>query len=281
MGHPFDDCRCKVERAKQQIGDLEKVALAFKETDPYRVTSEFDPKKTEHVFKVHIVAPIPTLYNILVGECLQSMRSALDYAICALAPNVDERTGFPIHRLASETDYKALRARKVKIANSGLIDYIDGLKPYKGGNEPLWRLSELNNRDKHRLLLTAGLGLRHVIADAGTAIPPVFVIDLYARMRRQQGLPFRIQDIPSYPPIRLTDTAQKFRIFPLENGTEIYRHRDQSRGVAFPKSDKQFEFAFDIAFNEPGILQGEPVPVVLHQTLGLVTEITDALSRLV
>ncbi len=36
------------------------------------------------------------------------------------------------------------------------IEAIDRLKPYKGGNEPLWKIHELNNIDKHRFLFTVG-----------------------------------------------------------------------------------------------------------------------------
>jgi hypothetical protein len=34
------------------------------------------------------------------------------------------------------------------------IERIERLKPYKGGNDPLWRIHELDNIDKHRTLLT-------------------------------------------------------------------------------------------------------------------------------
>src|SRR5438132_5583994 len=37
---------------------------------------------------------------------------------------------------------------------------IDALRPYKGGNDVLWQLHELNNVDKHRLILTVGSALR-------------------------------------------------------------------------------------------------------------------------
>ena len=40
------------------------------------------------------------------------------------------------------------------------VDAIDAIKPYKGGNDTLWRLHGLNNIDKHRLLITVGLAYR-------------------------------------------------------------------------------------------------------------------------
>ena len=35
-----------------------------------------------------------------------------------------------------------------------VIKAIDALKPYKGGNDALWRIHELDNIDKHRALFT-------------------------------------------------------------------------------------------------------------------------------
>jgi len=71
------------------------------------------------------------------------------------------------------------------------------------------------------------------------------------------------------------------RGFPLEDGTEFFRHRNPSLGIAFPKSNEDLEFAFDIAFNEPGIVQGEAVPELLNQLFGLVTVVTEALGSFV
>ena len=34
------------------------------------------------------------------------------------------------------------------------VEAIDKLKPYKGGNDALWRIHELDNVDKHRSLFT-------------------------------------------------------------------------------------------------------------------------------
>ncbi len=36
------------------------------------------------------------------------------------------------------------------------IEAIDRLKPYKGGNEPFWKLHKLDCTDKHHLLLAVG-----------------------------------------------------------------------------------------------------------------------------
>lgn len=41
-------------------------------------------------------------------------------------------------------------------ARQETFEAIDALKPYKGGNDPLWMLYRLNNIEKHRLLITVG-----------------------------------------------------------------------------------------------------------------------------
>jgi hypothetical protein len=38
---------------------------------------------------------------------------------------------------------------------AGAVKLIEATKPYKGGYDNLWILHELNNIDKHRLLITA------------------------------------------------------------------------------------------------------------------------------
>ena len=40
--------------------------------------------------------------------------------------------------------------------SAAAIKHLDSLKPYKGGNEALWRVHELDNIDKHRTLFTIG-----------------------------------------------------------------------------------------------------------------------------
>jgi hypothetical protein len=96
---------------------------------------------------------------------------------------------------------------------------------------------------------------------------------------RRQGKPGRVEDVPSYEPIRaVVAPGEAVRVFPLQDGAEFLRLRKEHDIPLKP--DDQFEFAFDIAFNEPGIVQGGPVAEVLHQLLGLVTNITDTLSEL-
>lgn len=58
---------------------------------------------------------------------------------------------FPISDDASK--YRQKKSGKIAGAAQATFDAIDGLKPYKGGNDLIWKLYRLNNIEKHRLLL--------------------------------------------------------------------------------------------------------------------------------
>jgi hypothetical protein len=62
------------------------------------------------------------------------------------------RVEFPIAKDAAT--YEEEKARKVEGMSPTVIKTIDALKPYKGGNDALWRIHELDNIDKHRTLFT-------------------------------------------------------------------------------------------------------------------------------
>src|SRR5581483_7814217 len=47
--------------------------------------------------------------------------------------------------------------RKVQGIDPGAVRLIESLQPYNGGNDALWTLAELDNFDKHRLLVVAAV----------------------------------------------------------------------------------------------------------------------------
>jgi hypothetical protein len=108
----------------------------------------------------------------LIGEILQHQRSALDYLVWQLVKhaqgNPGNRTAFPIFRL--EKEYEKQSSNMICGASPAAKDRIRKLQPFHRGaafeKHPLWALHQLNNIDKHRLLLTTqmvmGHGLRQV-----------------------------------------------------------------------------------------------------------------------
>jgi hypothetical protein len=100
------------------------------------------------------------------GDVVHNLRGALDHLAYQMTMAHRPRTTdkelrdiyFPIQK--SKTAYEQAAQRYKKFFGAEAIELIDQLKPYKGGNEALYRLHYLNNFSKHRLLLTME---RHVL----------------------------------------------------------------------------------------------------------------------
>jgi hypothetical protein len=106
---------------------------------------------------------VPTLsFDVisLAGDVIHNLRSALDHLANQLAlvgcPTLTDKELRQIEFPIAETlkKYEDDKARKVKGMRPEAVKAIDDLKLYKGGNDPLWRLHELDNIDKHRTLFT-------------------------------------------------------------------------------------------------------------------------------
>jgi hypothetical protein len=119
-------------------------------------------------FDLGYIKKVPTLpFHVVstAGDIVHNLRAALDHLAyhlvavgmeCApVIPLTDiemRQIEFPIAETPEK--YEAEKTRKVKRMLPEAIDVIDGLKPYKGGNDSLWRIHELDNIDKHRTLFT-------------------------------------------------------------------------------------------------------------------------------
>ena len=117
----------------------------------------------------HNFQTLPTLsFDVvtLAGDIVHNLRSALDHLARQLvlvgieispasAPLTEKdwrRIEFPIAETLSK--YEAEKTRKIKGMLPEAVEAIDLLKPYKGGNDALWRIHELDNIDKHRHLFS-------------------------------------------------------------------------------------------------------------------------------
>jgi hypothetical protein len=176
--------------------------------------------------------PIPHRLTFILSSHFEGPERPLRYI--ARRMNVDF---FPIADDA--TKYEAESPRRLKGLRQDAIDAIDAVKPYKGGNDLLWRLHKLNNISKHRFIVMAGSELRSF--DLG-------------------GFAFRhmIRNHPD-PKIRADlatmDKSVFFRFidpeFPLRAGHELFADAPDA------EVDEKLQFRFQVAFREPGIIEGE------------------------
>src|ERR1019366_8285129 len=136
---------------------------------------------------------------------------------------------FPI--FDSAKSYQSHFAGKVACFLPAAQKAIEALNPYKGGNDALWKLSELNNRDKHRLLITVAASVRSLNFGGHYRI-------VKNHGPSDHGFVARI-----FPDFHISPTA--FRA--LKTGDPIY--------IDFPDAqvNENIDFQFNVAFNEPGV----------------------------
>jgi hypothetical protein len=147
----------QLRRVAAEILALQHMIIVVRDTKtgvaPHPFTFMFDDRFQK----------VPTLsFDVisLAGDVIHNLRSALDHLANQLAlvgcPTLTDKELRQIEFPIAETlkKYEDDKARKVKGMRPEAVKAIDDLKLYKGGNDPLWRLHELDNIDKHRTLFT-------------------------------------------------------------------------------------------------------------------------------
>ncbi len=249
--------QAKVERAKRHVQELQVAVKAFLDTGPYEVRADIKGPN-----RVTRVAVVPIHIAGIAGDILHNLRSAFDHiAYRAVSVGLGQPPAkpweieYPIADSASE--YPALRDRKVKGARKDALDAIDATRPYRGGQDVIWRINKLNNIDKHRFLLTVGSAFKAVNFKS--------VFETHARGFRYtgaDGLERMSGHDVTFPDFWIKPAN---RMFPLKVGDELASYNIDP--------DKKMEFAFDVAFGEPQIVEGDP----LIETLQHMIDVVDAL----
>jgi len=149
--------RVKIERAKKHLRDLAAELLAAKNVRTTVVGTKHDPQSGEPKRGFVTLPRLPFDAVATAGDIVHNLRSALDHlayqlVVVGSGKEPSRRVEFPIAKDA--TTYEAEKARKVEGMRPLAIEAIDNLKPYKSGNDRLWRIHELDNIDKHRTLFS-------------------------------------------------------------------------------------------------------------------------------
>jgi hypothetical protein len=251
LSHPSDGPRVKIQRAKKHIYELDAEIGAFLKSNPYLIFQEIQPDTGRKVWHVQVRRQPPPRLSAITGDAVHNLRSALDLLVnqLVLAPSEpSDKTAFPIGW--DLADYEAKVPRYTKGVSDTAKAMIANLKPYKGGNDSLWRLHRLDIADKHRLLIPVGAAHGSVILPIWTPEPGVE--DPFG------GMKFGIN--PSD------------RKFPLKDRDEVF--------AAPSDFHDDVEITVDIALNEPGIIEGGAVLPALHELADLVKGIVAAFDPL-
>jgi hypothetical protein len=251
--------RLKIERAEKHILDLKSAIDAFMKTGPYEIRTKKDPQSRKLIYYIGKVEPVPAQVAIVVGDALQTLRSALDHLAFQLFL-VNGSNGnpadiyFPIavddnSKLKGLDKLKAIIQTKIEgRLSQGAINRIIDCQPYSGGTgADLVVLHKLNNIDKHRLIVAVVSRLRGV--DLGA----------YMSTMLQKVVPYPIPDMSAF--------FAPEDVQPLEVGHEIFIDAEDA------EPNKKMKFAVEIAIHEPGIIESKSLLETLQHLADLVRSI--------
>ena len=253
----------KIKRAEKHIADLEQQLRAFLDTTPYKVGTKHDSQTRKLIYYVTSIKPVPDCLPLVAGDVIQNLMSSLDHLayqiVCSDTKDHPPNPNWIYFPIADDAaKYEAKKREKMRGARQETFDAIDALKPYKGGNDLLWALYRLNNVEKHRLLLTVGSQA------AGVNVAQ----DVARRMAGGSFSPEALAALASMSLfLRPADSG-----FPLKEGFELFI------GAVGEEPNPHQQFGFNVALNEPGIIEGAPLLETLHQLKTLVERIVAALA---
>lgn len=246
----------KIDRASAQIAGLTVDWLEFAQR-AYEVIPAPDLDGSgRRNFHLRIHEEAPLVFNVVVGEVVQHLRSALDYLLYQLldinGAEVKASHYFPIAN--DETHFLKTYRSKVKGIGDRAEQVIKDLKPYRGDVDDYWILNELSRIEKHRLLLT--------VAIQGAALG-LSLGDVLRSMH--DAMPAEIRDSPL--DIRAEELSRQYLMIPgarypcavLKDGDAVYSQPAEMDSYA------NTQLMFVLAFGPGEIVECEPVHDVLQR----------------
>jgi len=263
----FDAVMLKAKWAHDHINDLYGALEDFFDPHPYVVTvdKEAQPGNIVYIYAGCVSQgtdnPFPVAVHGHVGDALYNLRSALEHLawqlVLANGETPGTGTGFPILDLSAK-DSDSLFNRKVRGMRNETVEAIARLKPYKGANNLLWLLHQLNGIDKHHELL--GIGTAHV----GQTHLPSKQREIEAAWRSMHP-----HGNASFISTRMTPTPH---VKVLEAG-------DILRVVPEEEYDPNMQFQFQVTFAIPGIAEAKSAIDTLKEMERVVVGIIADFSR--
>jgi hypothetical protein len=161
--YPFEGINEKLERAYENICNLDIEIQRFFQKSDYPVIPQNDSKIALKAIRYHRDRPIPPRFSVLSGEIIHHLRSVLDHLAWEFSTvewRRDHPAGieFPVfEKRPSNKDELSRYGRKVKgIINPDVLELIEQLQPYNSPdplNEPLLALHKMDITDKHHSLV--------------------------------------------------------------------------------------------------------------------------------
>jgi hypothetical protein len=156
---PFGHAHLKIERANEHIAEIEKrIRIAAHSHSPH---IHFDPKTGEkYLHCAHTDYKLAASLAVCVGDAIHNLHSALDIAWVEIVRKFGKKgptkhTRFPIDPQGARQKLESTLTESAEIprAHPACKLLLDGIKPYKGGDQDILLVNSLDIDDKHKLLI--------------------------------------------------------------------------------------------------------------------------------
>jgi hypothetical protein len=153
----FRGSQLKIKRANQHIRELNEILNAFQKTHFYRLSMEDNADLRKNIVTFSVTEEIPSDVPLVIGDAVHNLCTALDHAVYEMlilsGGSAGVWTKFPFEKTRQELE-ATLQGGTIQRLGLDLITLImEVIQPYKGGNDPLYGLHDLDIVDKHRLIL--------------------------------------------------------------------------------------------------------------------------------
>lgn len=148
----------KLERVRGFIAELDAERLRYLASNPATVTMLADVVPPQIQVRWEGVGLLP---GAIIGDAIHNLRTALDQMASELArinDRSDKDVYFPF-AVDLETLEKSEKFKAFKKCGQDCVDELLNLKPYRGGNDALRAVHDLDNHDKHTALVPASQSL--------------------------------------------------------------------------------------------------------------------------
>jgi hypothetical protein len=174
----LDSVKQKFQRAKIHRDELHRELVSYYESNPGNLFETPESTPEHRLYEFREKKPIPAHFGLICGDCLQCLRSSLDYLVWELVEAAGKPTHkqlmFPVSLIAKDYKSELTKRHRLDGVDPTAISIIDTLQPCVSDDperSPLAMLDALTNLNKHRrIILTSLAGTIETIPESSPCI---------------------------------------------------------------------------------------------------------------
>ncbi|HUS98314.1 MAG TPA: hypothetical protein VMX97_16425 [Hyphomicrobiaceae bacterium] len=252
--NPFEASRLKLARARQHIDEFKKKTDAYLAREPFAIVVDqpkmwVDMNCQAWCAKIH--EPIDAGLSGILGDAIHNLRTSLDLLatdLVVVAGKNPKSVHFPFADSQSGLADQ-IKRKNFHRAGSAAVDLLKFLKPYKGGNEGLRALHDLDVMDKHKALVPVA---QSVVMNLSGMLP--------------KDAPQKSKDDLSEWGTRISENDQQVVIMPMAWGLPL---------------GTKIKCSFALILAEPKFVAGQELVGLLNEFARIVEVIIEEFERTV